>query len=116
MIKGRKNAIISPVNSVSCFCFIATGFGDPHMITLDGVEYTFNGYGEYQILNVAGPDFELQGRMQPLVNDDGSNTRATVYKAFAMKENGSDVVQVKKIVIFSENLKLYSFSLYCYCS
>ncbi|XP_078360279.1 protein mesh-like [Oculina patagonica] len=72
----------------------ATGFGDPHMITLDGVEYTFNGYGEYQILNVAGPDFKLQGRMQPLINDDGSKTRATIYKAFAMKENGSDVVQV----------------------
>ena len=28
---------------------IATGFGDPHMITLDGVEYTFNGYGQYQM-------------------------------------------------------------------
>ena len=64
------------------------------MITLDGVEFTFNGYGEYQILNVAGPEFQLQGRMQPLINDDGSVTRATVYTAFAMKENGSDVAQV----------------------
>ena len=64
------------------------------MITLDGVEYTFNGFGEYQILKVAGSDFQLQGRMQPLINEDGSNTRATIYKAFAMKENGSDVVQV----------------------
>ena len=82
--------------------FTATGFGDPHMITLDGVEYTFNGYGEYEILKVAGPDFKLQGRMQPLINDDdGTKTRATVYKAFAMKENTSDVVQVDKVVIFS---------------
>ena len=64
------------------------------MITLDGVEYTFNGYGEYKILQVAGPDFQLQGRMQPLINEDGKNTRATIYKAFAMKENASDVVQV----------------------
>ena len=67
------------------------------MITLDGVEYTFNGYGEYQILQVAGPDFQLQGRMQPLINDDGNKSRATVYKAFAMKENGSDAVQVTKL-------------------
>jgi len=74
--------------------FVATTFGDPHIITLDGVEYTFNGYGEYHILLVAGPDFNLQGRMQPLINEDGSVARATVYKAFAMKENGSDVVQV----------------------
>ena len=69
------------------------------MITFDGVEYTFNGYGEFQILQIAPLDFKLQGRMQPLINDDGSNTRATVYKAFAMKENGSDVVQVKYINI-----------------
>ena len=67
------------------------------MVTLDGVEYTFNGYGEYQILLVAGLDFKLQGRMQPLISDDGSTTRATIYKAFAMKENGSDVVQVTDI-------------------
>ena len=72
------------------------------MITLDGVEYTFNGCGEYQILRVAGPDFQLQGRMQPLINDDGSKSRATIYKAFAIKENGSDVVQVTKP--FSTNI------------
>ena len=70
------------------------------MITLDGVEYTFNGYGEYEVLKVAGPDFTLQGRMHPLINDDGSKTRATVYKAFAMKENASDVVQVVEVKVF----------------
>ena len=77
----------------------ATGFGDPHMITLDGMKYTFNGYGEYYILQVTGPDFKLQGRMQPLINEDGSNTRATIYKAFAVKENGSDVVQVTYLIV-----------------
>ena len=77
-----------------CLCPLATGFGDPHMITLDGVQYTFNGYGEYHILQIAGHEFDLQGRMQPLGNEDEIETRATVYKAFAMKENGSDVVQV----------------------
>ena len=62
-----------------CLCPLATGFGDPHMITLDGVQYTFNGYGEYHILQIAGPEFDLQGRMQPLVNEDEIETRATVY-------------------------------------
>ena len=76
------------------FCSIATTFGDPHITTLDGVEYTFNVKGEYNILLAAGPDFKVQGRMQPLINEDGSVARATVYKAFAMKENGSDVVQL----------------------
>ena len=64
------------------------------MITLDGVEYTFNGYGEYHILQVGGPEFKLQGRIQPLINEDGSATRATIYRAFSMKENNADVVQV----------------------
>lgn len=75
--------------------FVATTYGDPHIITLDGVEYTFNGYGEYHILYVANLEFDLQGRMQPLVGEDGNTARATVYKAFAMKENGSDIVQVR---------------------
>ena len=64
------------------------------MITLYGVEYTFNGYGEYHILQVAPSGFKLQGRMQPLINSYGRKTPGTVYKAFAMKENGSDIVQV----------------------
>ena len=76
------------------FSSAADNCGDPHVNTLDGVKFTFNGHGEYHVLRVAGPYFNLQGRMQPLVNCDGSITHATVYKAFAMKENGSDVLQV----------------------
>lgn len=77
-----------------CFLSVATSFGDPHIVTLDHVEYTFNGYGEYQILRVSGPEFSLQGRMQPLITEDGVKSNATVYKAFAMKEEGSDLIQV----------------------
>ena len=76
------------------------------MITLDGVDYTFNGYGEYHVLLVAGPGFNLQGRMLPLIKDDGSVTRATVYKALAVKEDGSDVLQV--IYHWARFLKLKS--------
>lgn len=75
-------------------CLVAVAFGDPHIVTLDGVEYTFNGYGEYRIVRVAGPEFKLQGRMLPLIDERGNVSRATVYKAFAMKENGSDIMQV----------------------
>ncbi|XP_073244634.1 uncharacterized protein [Porites lutea] len=72
----------------------ATGFGDPHMVTLDGTPFTFNGYGEYFILKVRGVNFTLQGRMEPLIDDDGTKTDATVYTAFAGKESGSDTVQI----------------------
>ena len=77
------------------FNTIATGFGDPHMVTLDGTSFTFNGYGEYFILKVRGVNFTLQGRMEPLIDDDGTKTDATVYTAFAGKESGSDTVQVR---------------------
>ena len=73
---------------------VAISFGDPHIVTLDGMEYTFNGYGEYDILQVAGPEFKLQGRMEPLIDEHGKATRATVYRAFALKENSSDILQV----------------------
>ncbi|XP_074631718.1 sushi domain-containing protein 2-like [Acropora palmata] len=73
----------------------ATGFGDPHMVTLDGTPFTFNGRGEYFILKITGVDFTLQGRMEPLTAENGSLTRATVYTAFAAKESGSDTVQIQ---------------------
>lgn len=64
------------------------------MVTLDGVEYTFNGYGEYTLLKVGPIAFDLQGRMEPLPTRDGRQINATVYTAFAMKENGSDTIEV----------------------
>lgn len=77
------------------FLPLATGFGDPHMVTLDGTPFTFNGHGEYFILKVSRVNFTLQGRMEPLSADDGTLTRATVYTAFAAREAGSDTVQVR---------------------
>ena len=54
------------------FCDIAaSAFGDPHMLTFDGLLYTFNGYGEYWLLRVPNRDnpenpveLALQGRFQ----------------------------------------------------
>ncbi|XP_071954227.1 uncharacterized protein [Antedon mediterranea] len=53
-------------------------FGDPHMRTLDGLEYTFNAMGEFLLLNV-NDEFMLQGRMQKFRND----VDATVFTAIA---------------------------------
>jgi hypothetical protein len=64
------------------------------MATLDGVEYTFNGYDEYTLLKVVSNGFCMQGRMEPLPPRNGTQIKATVYTAFAMKENGSDIVEV----------------------
>jgi len=37
-------------------------WGDPHFVTLDGTNYTFNGLGEYTMVNAKNGHFELQAR------------------------------------------------------
>ena len=71
-------------------------FGDPHIKTLDGEQYTFNGLGEYVMLSIATGklDFLLQGRTGQAETANGTITNATVFTAFAMRE-GDAVVQVE---------------------
>lgn len=45
-------------------CVSVWGLGDPHITTLDGANYTFNGWGEYILMRVEG--FTLQGRTTPV--------------------------------------------------
>ena len=61
------------------FYFIAWGLGDPHISTLDGANYTFNGWGEYTLTQLG--DFVFQGRTTPAnASAPGS---ATQFSAFA---------------------------------
>ena len=50
----------------------ARSFGDPHIITLDGLHYTFNGEGEYWL--VQSTDFRLQARATRARNVQGTYT------------------------------------------
>lgn len=64
-------------------------FGDPHMRTLDGYDYTFNGLGEYVLVSIEAEDtkkdfFVLQGRTERAINrKTNQTTQATVFNAFA---------------------------------
>ena len=53
-------------------------FGDPHIRTLDGKDYTFNGLGEYILVRTSNDSFVLEGRTALV---EGS--RATIFSAFA---------------------------------
>ena len=46
---------------------VAITMGDPHILTLDGTQYTFNGIGEYTVLHVEGA-FTMQGRTEQAVD------------------------------------------------
>ena len=69
-------------------------YGDPHIRTLDGFQYTFNGLGEYILIETTHGNFTLQGRTAKARDDNGTKTDATVFSAFAARDVDSDTVHV----------------------
>ncbi|KAL3837565.1 hypothetical protein ACJMK2_022913 [Sinanodonta woodiana] len=69
--------------------FFAFFWGDPHIETLDKKKFTFNGWGEYTLvsLNTTNTTFTLQSRTARASKADGNNTDATIFSAFAAKDN-----------------------------
>ncbi|XP_033098103.1 uncharacterized protein LOC117102007 [Anneissia japonica] len=55
-------------------------FGDPHIVTSDGYQYTFNGKGEYICSDVNDGLFQLQCRMSSPVSEE--QVDATIFSAF----------------------------------
>lgn len=68
-------------------------YGDPHIVTLDGHKYTFNGKGEFTLIETDDGEFTLQGRMVEVTDVDGDPVAATVFSAIVVQQDDSDVVQ-----------------------
>ena len=73
--------------------FLACVYGDPHMVTLDGFKYTFNGKGEFTLVDHVDELFTLQARMEEAQDSNGFAVHATVFTAIAAKQDDSDTVQ-----------------------
>ena len=76
---------------------IGFGFGDPHITTFDGLQYTFNGLGEYVVLDIPSEDLKIQGRTQRTLKQDGDvlvPTNATEWLAIVAKKSGSDIIEI----------------------
>ena len=82
-------------NHLCCFV-VAFVLGDPHLITLDGFKYTFNGKGEFTLVEHKDGLFTLQGRMTQAENSDGMPVQATVFSAVVAKQFNSDTVQFRR--------------------
>ncbi|XP_022094182.1 uncharacterized protein LOC110981168 isoform X7 [Acanthaster planci] len=91
---------------MSCSRYVPTFWGwfwgDPHVKTLDGLDYTFNGLGEYTLVLIEDVDrgeklFELQGRTQRAYDPKTEElTDATVYSGFAALDSvGDSRVEIK---------------------
>uniref|UniRef100_A0A8B9ED40 Mucin-4 n=1 Tax=Anser cygnoides TaxID=8845 RepID=A0A8B9ED40_ANSCY len=70
----------------------ASAFGDPHITTLDGLTYTFNGLGDFVLLQVsdAQSSFVLQGRTART-----GTAQATNFVAFAAQYVSSTTTTVE---------------------
>ncbi|KAK3706070.1 hypothetical protein QZH41_014679, partial [Actinostola sp. cb2023] len=65
-------------------------WGDPHIVTMDNKNYTFNGLGEYTMVDVNNADFQLQARTAKAPGDE-----ATVFSAAAAKDMDSGTIEVR---------------------
>lgn len=69
--------------------YTACIYGDPHIVTLDGLKYTFNGKGEFSMIETIDDSFTLQGRMDTILDPDGNPTPGTVFTALVARQHQS---------------------------
>jgi hypothetical protein len=67
------------------FFYKATVFGDPHIITFDDLEYTFNGKGEFALVhaNSKRQKIDVQARFEQMPENIYGEVRATHLTAIA---------------------------------
>lgn len=84
-----------------CVAYQAPGlagvFGDPHIVTFDNTEYTFNGKGEFCLLrtNTKSNRMDVQGRFEQLPMNAYGEVKATQLTSVTARGNSSTVLEVR---------------------
>jgi sushi domain-containing protein 2 len=62
-----------------CLSYVAAVFGDPHVITFDDLEYTFNGKGEFVLVHADSErqKLDVQGRFEQMPENFYGEVKAT---------------------------------------
>jgi len=97
------------ISTTTLISFLVWSWGDPHIKTLDDKDYTFNGIGEYTMVDADNSSFILQART---VLAPGNRSTATIFSAGAAKEYDTSTVEVRAMNDSKGNA---SFSFYEQC-
>ncbi|XP_041968877.1 protein mesh isoform X3 [Aricia agestis] len=109
--------------SQDCVAYQSPGvagiFGDPHIITFDDLQYTFNGKGEYVLVRVDHPQLKLdvQGRFEQVPNNIYGRVNATHLTSIVAASNNSVAIEVRlrpqhaqwryHLDVFADNKRVY---------
>ena len=77
-------------------------------MTLDGLHYTFNGLGDYRLIDVGEELWELHGRAVRPVLPVGGLAAGTVFSAFAAKGYTTAIVHIGLSDDFSRKLQKWN--------
>lgn len=75
----------------------AQAAGDPHLTTLDGKSYTFNGLGDFILVEDDASGVVVEVRAAQAQDTEGNFQNASIFSAVAMTTRGvSDVIEVER--------------------
>lgn len=89
--------------SHACSFSSACVYGDPHIVSLDGHKYTFNGKGEFTLIETYDNSFAVQGRMEQALDSDNNVALGTVFTTIVANQAGTGVGNVGRSVEFQVN-------------
>lgn len=72
------------------------GWGDPHIVTFDGSNYTFNNLGEFTLLLLKDNTFTIQARTSLVTSDIRGSTKFTALAfQYITQKSVSKIVEIK---------------------
>ncbi|XP_063831983.1 protein mesh isoform X3 [Ostrinia nubilalis] len=109
--------------SQDCVAYQSPGvagiFGDPHIVTFDDLQYTFNGKGEYVLVRTDDPQLKLdvQGRFEQVARNIHGVVNATHLTSIVAASNNSVPIEVRlrpqhaqwryRLDVFADNKRVY---------
>ncbi|XP_037976230.2 protein mesh isoform X1 [Plutella xylostella] len=109
--------------SQDCVAYQSPGvagiFGDPHIVTFDDLQYTFNGKGEYVLVKVDHPNLKLdvQGRFEQVSRNIYGPVNATHLTSIVAASNNSVPIEIRlrpqhaqwryHLDVFADNKRVY---------